>query len=238
MRLISELKWIVYESILYFLALIGPTLLLMKIGTSHPALSLIVAILGWSAAAVLFAFLIVITKRLFTADLEPGRYDHTDPKLRPWKTAIGLNHLLMSTPFWRVITTYDFLRYLYFKGMGAKIDRTCFIGRDVQILDPWGITAGRYVVFGHGAVIGAHKLEKGIFTYAPISIGKYATIGGRCIIGPGVSIGDSAVVSANSVVWAGSNILPGEVWTGNPATKMNFKLLRQVVHALARKPKV
>lgn len=49
----------------------------------------------------------------------------------------------------------------------------------------------------------------------PVSIGNHTFIGQRCIILPGVSIGDNVIVGAGSIVT--KDIPDNEVWAGNPA---------------------
>jgi putative colanic acid biosynthesis acetyltransferase WcaF len=50
---------------------------------------------------------------------------------------------------------------------------------------------------------------------APITIGAYAWIAADVFVGPGVTIGDEAVVGARSSVFR--NVEPGMVVAGNPA---------------------
>ena len=53
-------------------------------------------------------------------------------------------------------------------------------------------------------------------------IGKYVAIGEGCIILPGVTIGDNAVIGANAVVT--KDVPPFSVVAGNPA-----KVIKQVI---------
>lgn len=48
-----------------------------------------------------------------------------------------------------------------------------------------------------------------------VSIGNHTFIGQRCIILPGVCIGNNVIIGAGSVVT--KNIPDNEVWAGNPA---------------------
>ncbi len=52
----------------------------------------------------------------------------------------------------------------------------------------------------------------------PIVIGDCVLITSRCYIGPGVAIGDGAVIAPNSVVTR--DVPPYEIWGGNPAKKL------------------
>ena len=61
-----------------------------------------------------------------------------------------------------------------------------------------------------------------LFSKGPVIIGKYVAIGEGCIILPGVTIGDHAVIGANAVVT--KDIPPYSVAVGNPA-----KVVKQVL---------
>lgn len=60
-------------------------------------------------------------------------------------------------------------------------------------------------------------LQQG-FSSAPIHIGSDVWIGAHCVILPGVTIGDGAVIAAGSVV--NKDVAPFEVWGGVPAKKL------------------
>lgn len=61
-----------------------------------------------------------------------------------------------------------------------------------------------------------------LYSKGPVIIGKYVSIGEGCIILPGVTIGDHAVIGANAVVT--KDIPPYAVAVGNPA-----KVVKQVM---------
>ena len=67
----------------------------------------------------------------------------------------------------------------------------------------------------------------------PIVIGDCVMITSRCYIGPGVAIGDGAVIAPNSFVV--KDIGPLEVWGGNPARKMGHRLKGPVAAAMQKK---
>ncbi len=52
----------------------------------------------------------------------------------------------------------------------------------------------------------------------PVTIGDDVWIGGNCVILPGVTIGDRAVIGAGSIVT--HDIPSGTLWAGNPARKL------------------
>ena len=64
--------------------------------------------------------------------------------------------------------------------------------------------------------------HRNLYSKGPVIIGKYVSIGEGCIILPGVTIGDHAVIGANAVVT--KDIPPYAVAVGNPA-----KVVKQVM---------
>ncbi|KAM0751039.1 dynactin subunit p25 [Meredithblackwellia eburnea MCA 4105] len=97
------------------------------------------------------------------------------------------------------------------------------------------IAVGKYSVLGEGCVVRPpYKTYKGVFSYYPMKIGDFVSIGANTIvqaasIGNGVEIGkncmieslaiikDNAKVRDNSVVAAGTIIPSLTEWEGNPA---------------------
>lgn len=115
---------------------------------------------------------------------------------------------------WRIIThAYPwYLRKLY------KMD----IGQDVQIswkahldksINPKGIHIGNRTQVLNGAMILSHDACRRLKT--DTYIGKDCVIGVRSIILPGVTIGDSSIVAAGSVV--SKDVSPNSIVAGNPA---------------------
>jgi len=122
---------------------------------------------------------------------------------------------------------------------GAKVGPGVVIKPRVNIHFPWRLEVGAYSWIGEEVFIlnfapvriGSHACvsqraflctgnhdfrdERFSFRSAPISIGDGAWVGASVFVGPGVEIGDEAVVTAGSAVLKG---LPaGRVCSGNPA---------------------
>ncbi|MGZ3744546.1 MAG: acyltransferase, partial [Pseudobdellovibrionaceae bacterium] len=63
---------------------------------------------------------------------------------------------------------------------------------------------------------------KGMIT-APVRIEKDGLIGTGALILPGVTVGEGAIVAANSVVLAGTQIRPWTIWAGVPAKMVGLR---------------
>lgn len=124
---------------------------------------------------------------------------------------------------------------------GAKIARTARIYSSAFVWYPPNLKMGEYSVLGWRSLCynmdkitiddfgnvsqyvfllaGTHDVNDQNFQLVtrPIYVGKHAWIGARATIGPGVSIGDYAVLGAASVAFR--DLEPGWIYVGNPARK-------------------
>jgi len=106
-------------------------------------------------------------------------------------------------------------------GDGTGISYYCFFEatRLIQIGRFTGIAEFTVIRDTNHAVIGtSHHWRYTPHIADPIVIGDSCMITSRVYIGPGVAIGDGAVVAPNSVVT--KDIGPYEVWGGNPARRI------------------
>lgn len=90
-------------------------------------------------------------------------------------------------------------------------------GHDTQNLTTYFI---RYRIFGEK--FGAEAVSKG-----PIIIGNDVWIGAHCIILSGVTIGDGAVVAANSVVT--NDVPPYSIVAGSPAKVLKYRFSKDII---------
>jgi putative colanic acid biosynthesis acetyltransferase WcaF len=81
------------------------------------------------------------------------------------------------------------------------------------------ISLGEFAIVSQGAHLcaGAHKIDDQYFQlYAePIAIGSNAWIAADAFVGPGVTMGEGAVLGARSVAF--KDLLPWTVYIGNPS---------------------
>lgn len=110
---------------------------------------------------------------------------------------------------------------------GVKIGENCYVNHDVllengvEIGDGTTITGGS-IVLTHDAVPATFlpELNRGsvltrVCRRANVKIGRQCFIGARCVILPGIEIGDRCVVAAGSIVT--KDVPSGHVVAGNPA---------------------
>jgi len=157
----------------------------------------------------------------------------------------GIVYILFFRPF----ATRLFKRYRVFllSCFGAKVHPKCHIYASAKIWAPWNLTMGAYSTLGPGVdcynqgliTIGAntiisqksylcastHDFEQADFPLRckPIIIGDSVWVAADAFVGPGVSIGDGAVVGARAAVF--KNV---EAWTvvgGNPVSFIKKRII-------------
>ena len=122
---------------------------------------------------------------------------------------------------------------------GAKLDSVCRIRRTVRIECPWNLSVGHDSAIGDGAILyclgpvrigdratvsqGAH-LCAGTHDFTrrsmplmrpAITVGNDAWICADAFVGPGVTVGDGAILGARAT--ALTSLDPWVIFTGNPA---------------------
>ena len=126
------------------------------------------------------------------------------------------------------------------RAFGAKVGKHVVIKPCVNIKYPWHLSVGDYSWVGEnvwidnladvkiganccvsqGALLlcGNHDFTKETFDLvtSPITIEEGAWIGAKAVVCPGVTIGESAVLTVGSV--ATRTLAPDTVYQGNPAT--------------------
>lgn len=95
----------------------------------------------------------------------------------------------------------------------------CWLGENVWLDNLAPIAIGAHACVSQGAYLctGSHDWSRETFDLrvAPIAVGDGAWIAAGCRIGPGVQVGDGAVLQLGAVVTA--DVAAGERWAGNPA---------------------
>jgi len=131
---------------------------------------------------------------------------------------------------------------------GAKIGKRCVIRRTVRVYYPWLLEMGDMCIVGDKAELynlgkitlgdrsmvsqeaylcaGTHDYTQASLPLlrVPVTIGKEAWVCARAFIGPGVTVGEGAVVAACAV--AVKNVDPWMIVGGNPAKVIKRRELR------------
>lgn len=140
-------------------------------------------------------------------------------------------------------------RRLILKAFGAKIGRGARVHASVRIWLPANLELGDNTLIGPGAhlynqgriTIGARTvISQGAHICAsthdiadpnfqlvvrPIAIGEQAWVAAEAFVGPGVTIGDRAVIGARAALF--QNAEPDGVYSGNPAQFIKTRKLRE-----------
>jgi putative colanic acid biosynthesis acetyltransferase WcaF len=155
-----------------------------------------------------------------------------------------LRPVFMLLPRWGGNSARIFLLRI----LGAKIGEKCLIEPGVNVLMPWNLTLEPHVSIGRDVEIYNYaRVEIGSMTvisqysylctgthdythphmpltWAPITIGSECWVAADVFIGPGVHIGNGAVIGARSVV---TKVMPEwMVCAGNPCRPIKRRILK------------
>lgn len=130
-------------------------------------------------------------------------------------------------------------RMLVLRLFGAQAGRNCRVYRNTRVWDPGNLTLGDNVLIGPGAIIynqgritigadsvisqrahlcaSSHRISDRHFQLVlkPITIGANCWVAAEAFVGPGVTMGDGAVLGARGVLF--DDAAEWSVYRGNPA---------------------
>jgi len=129
---------------------------------------------------------------------------------RVWKLhPINFLHLFDGTPFksvlWRLI--------------GVRFGKRVF-DDGVFISEPTLTVIGDECALNQQTILQCDSQEDGTYKSGPMTIGAGCTIGVGAFVHYGVTMGDGAVLAADSFLMKGETIPPGTRWGGNPAREL------------------
>jgi putative colanic acid biosynthesis acetyltransferase WcaF len=164
----------------------------------------------------------------------------------PWSLAVRIRMILWEWA-WILLCSWtpkplNFWRLLVLRFFGATIKGMPFVHQRARIQIPWHLKLGDRACLGDRAnaySLGPIEIEEGAtiaqeaylctgthdfndpsipLQTGRIHIKRNAFIGARAMILPGITIGDKAIVGAQSVVT--KNVAPSVTVAGNPAAKI------------------
>ncbi len=147
--------------------------------------------------------------------------------------------IVQATLFRCSFHTWNRWRVMLLNAFGAKVHPTCIIRRTVRVECPWNLTMGRNsclgdraiayclgpVTLGDRATVSQHAhLCAGTHDYnrpdlplirPPITIGNDAWVAADAFVGPGVTVGEGAILGARGCAFG--DLQPWTIYGGNPA---------------------
>ncbi|MGN6485200.1 MAG: WcaF family extracellular polysaccharide biosynthesis acetyltransferase [Thermomicrobiales bacterium] len=157
---------------------------------------------------------------------------------------IGVEWLTLLNP----VFLSSGLKTRILRAFGASIGRNVYIKPNVHVKHPWRLTVGDNTWLGERAwidnlvpvTIGANAcISQGAYlctgnhdwadpgmgmTPQPIVIGEGAWVGAFAKIGPGVTVGEEAIVTLGSVLLKDAE--PRGIYQGNPAVRIRTRTIR------------
>jgi len=222
LRLGGALALSALKALIYFLSFLGPALVISWLIPVPVPVLVLLAMVGYAVSGCVFLGLVVGLRRLIAGELNlSGRRTIDHPEVKRWFVAAILNSLMIDGLFRSMVTGLSFLSAAYYRGMGARMPNSVFMGLRVMIYDPWHLEVGENVNIGAGTVISGHAGNGKVVTFDRVVIEDEAILGANILILPGVRIGRQARVAAGAVVITGTAIPDGETWAGVPAKKIN-----------------
>lgn len=172
-----------------------------------------------------FFFLYIFTLILITGMLQkclpavkPGKYPlNREGEVLKWMLLAGIHNFIRLAGLTKMVHANPVFRRLYYALCGAKIHTSVIISYESTLLDPFLIEIDEGSKIGEWTRIAGHFTSDQHFIIDRVKIGKCVQVGAGCIIGPGVELGDNAMLIAFSHVLPHTKIPPGELWGGTPA---------------------
>jgi non-ribosomal peptide synthetase-like protein len=202
--------------------------LIMMIGLDLNGRSgLAVPIAASTVLSLLFSTLfLALVERTVTGfrPLRPRECSMYDPAFwqheRFWKLAV-MPAVFNGTPF----------KNIEWRLLGVRVGRLVFddgMGMPERTL----VTIGDRCTFNAGSIIQCHSQEDGGFKLDRITIGAGVTLGVGSWVHYGVTMGDGSELGPDAFLMKGSEVAPGERWSGNPAEELRDDEFRVVLPAL------
>jgi non-ribosomal peptide synthetase-like protein len=146
--------------------------------------------------------------------------------LRPHGCSIYERAFWRHERFWKISTSTYLTAFngtpfknMIWRLLGMRIGRRLF-DDGLGVPERTFTTIGDNCTFNVGSIVQCHSQEDGGFKSDRIAIGAGCTIGVGTWIHYGVTMGDGAVLAADSFLMKGEEMPPNATWGGNPAKKM------------------
>jgi non-ribosomal peptide synthetase-like protein len=145
--------------------------------------------------------------------------------LRPRFCSIYESYFWWHERYWKMLAPYlDMFNGTPFKPLvwrlsGLRVGKRVF-DNGCSIPEPTLVTIGDDCTLNAETVIQCHSMEDGTFKSDHTRVGAGCTLGVGAFVHYGVTIGDGAVLEADSFLMKGQEMAPHSGWAGNPAGEL------------------
>jgi non-ribosomal peptide synthetase-like protein len=145
--------------------------------------------------------------------------------LRPQFCSIYESYFWWHERYWKLLAPYLGMfngtpfKSLVWRLLGLRLGRRVF-DDGCAIPERSLVTIGDDCTLNAGTVIQCHSMEDGTFKSDHTRVGAGCTLGAGAFVHYGVTIGDGAVLEADSFLMKGQEMTPGSRWGGNPAGEL------------------
>ncbi|RUR19459.1 hypothetical protein ELY21_04365 [Legionella sp. km535] len=143
------------------------------------------------APLILFFTLIAIIFliRISLPKLKPGRYKRELNRMMiAWFCHFALSRAAKITGLIFIIQSFNILKFLYWRALGAKVSFQIMNSYDIDLVDTPLISIGKNVTIGSGVSISCHSDVGSLVFMSPVVIEDDVFIGMATTIGPGTTI--------------------------------------------------
>ncbi|KTD35341.1 2,3,4,5-tetrahydropyridine-2,6-carboxylate N-succinyltransferase [Legionella moravica] len=143
------------------------------------------------APLILFFTLIAIVFliRISLPKLKPGRYKRELNRMMiAWFCHFALSRAAKITGLIFIIQSFNILKFLYWRALGAKVSFQIMNSYDIDLVDTPLISIGKNVTIGSGVSISCHSDVGSLVFMSPVVIEDDVFIGMATTIGPGTTI--------------------------------------------------
>ena len=124
---------------------------------------------------------------------------------------------------WKLLATPPFagtpFKPLLARMLGVRVGRRV-LDLGCSMPEKTLVEIGDHVTLNEGTIIQCHSLEDGVFKSDRTVVGSGVTVGVAAFVHYGVSVGDGAVIGADSFLMKGEEVEPAARWAGNPAREV------------------
>jgi len=152
--------------------------------------------------ALLGLFFIQFLFRMLLPRLKRGVYPATPNKmLISWWSQVLMARSLDMTGMRNLVMATGFLRFLYFRSLGAKISYKTSISLNVSMVDFPLISVEDEAFIGEGTTILCHSMVNDRFMLKKVEIKKNAFVGGSCTIGMGTVLKENSYLGFRNILY-------------------------------------